>query len=376
MILLILLRRNLLQTSLLLWNLFSFSQAASDPNWIIAMNKELAALESNHTWNLCTLHQGKTTVGCKWAYKIKYVANGEIERFKARLVTKGYTQAEGVDYHDAFARVAKIVTVKCILAIAAAKNWKVHQLDVIDAFLQGDLLEEVYMDLPQGYITSSQSPKLVCKFQKSFYGLKQASRQWFAKITTTLLEAGYTQSLADYSLFTLKKDGLFTAVVVYLDDILVTRYDYDQVVLLKGMLDTRCRIKDSGEIKYYLGFEVVRDKAGIFISQRKFILDLLESTQLLDAKPLTILLDQHIKLHYNALFGDLLTDPSLYRSWVGKLLYLTLSRPNISYSVQLLSQFMQQPRQKHLEAAILFNLDSRPGFTLSFQQQSCFKWIL
>lgn len=165
------------------------------------------------------------------------------------------------------------------------------------------------------------------------------------------MEAGYTRSLADYSLFTLKKDGLFTAVAVYLDDILVTRYDYDQVVLLKGMLDTRCRIKDLGEIKYYLGFEVVRDKAGIFISQRKFILDLLESTQLLDAKPLTILLDQHIKLHYNALFGDLLTDPTLYRSWVGKLLYLTLSRPNISYSVQLLSQFMQQPRQKHLEAA-------------------------
>lgn len=183
------------------------------------------------------------------------------------------------------------------------------------------------------------------------YELKEASRQWFAKLTTSLLDAGYTQSLADYSLFTLKNGGLFIAVVVYVDDILVTRDDLIQVSALKSMLDAKFSIKDLGEIKYYLGFEVVRNNTGIFINQRKCILDLLTSADMLDAKPLTIPLDQHTKLHDNAASGELLSNHSLYRSWVGKLLYLTLSHPDISYSVQIINQFMQNPRDKHLVAA-------------------------
>lgn len=215
------------------------------------MNKELHALEANNTWKLVELPTGKSTVGCKWVYKIKYLANGEIERYKARLVAKGYTQAEGINYHDTFAPVAKMVTVKCLLAIATTRSWPVHQIDVNNAFLHGDLLEEVYMNLPQGYIVPTHSSLLVCKLQKSLYGLKQASRQWFAKLTTSLLEVGYTQSLANYSLFTLKNDNLFTVVVVYVDDILVTGDDFVQVTVLKHMLDTKFGIKDLRRSSWY-----------------------------------------------------------------------------------------------------------------------------
>lgn len=209
-----------------------------------------------------------------------------IERYKARLVAKGYTQEEGVDYHDTFAPMAKIVTVKCLLAIASVRKWVVHQLDVNNAFLHGDLLEEVYMDFPLGYIVPSGSHRIVCELQKSLYGLKQTSRQWFAKLITSLLRIGFSQSKADYSQFTHHHNELFVVVVVYVDDILITGSNTNMVVNLKVMLDAKFNIKDLGEMKYYLGLEVSRSLAGISISQRKFILDLLQSTNLLNAKPL------------------------------------------------------------------------------------------
>lgn len=209
-----------------------YSIAATDPQWVNAMTKELEALEANDTWKLVPLPNGKVSVGCKWVYKVKYKANGDVDRYKARMVAKRYTQAEGIDYHDTFAPVAKMVTVKCVVAIAAARGWQVHQMDVNNAFLHGDFLEEVYMNLPQGYIKSSDSLKLVCKLQKSLY-------------------------------------GLFTVMVVNVNDILVTGNDVHQVHVLKNMFDKRFSIKDLGEIKYYLGFDVFRDSKGIFISQRK-----------------------------------------------------------------------------------------------------------
>src|SRR4051812_41250508 len=139
------------------------------------MAKEIHALESNNTWTLCPLPQDKSPIGCKWVYKIKYRSDGTIERHKARLVAKGYTQVEGIDYHDTFAPVAKLVTVRLLLSIAAIHSWPLHQMDVNNAFLQGDLDEDVYMKLPPGF--STQGVSSVCKLNKSIYGLKQASRQ-------------------------------------------------------------------------------------------------------------------------------------------------------------------------------------------------------
>ena len=167
-----------------------YHQAAKDPKWIQAMQLELKALEANNTWALVPLPPGKTCVGSKWVYRIKYKANGEVERYKARLVAKSYTQSAGVDFHETFAPVVQMDTVRSLLAISAANNWFVEQLDVNNAFLYGDLEEEVYMSPPLGYVLPPSNVPLVCQLIKSIYGLRQASRRWFAKLTSCLLISG------------------------------------------------------------------------------------------------------------------------------------------------------------------------------------------
>ncbi|PKI50014.1 hypothetical protein CRG98_029601, partial [Punica granatum] len=156
-------------------------------------------------------------------YKIKRWADGSVERYKARLVAKGFTQVEGVDFNETFAPVAKLVTVRCLLAVAVVKGWEIHQMDVNNAFLHGDLDEEVYMRLPPGY--SSQRSGVVCRLRKSLYGLRQASRNWYAKLADAMRHYGFRQSGADHSLFIFNRGNVFLAALVYVDDILVFMQD-------------------------------------------------------------------------------------------------------------------------------------------------------
>lgn len=225
------------------------------PEWRLAMDTELQALESNQTWSVVSLPHGKSVVGCRWVYKAKFRADGTLERYKARLVAKGYTQQEGVDYFETFSPVAKIVTVRTILALAAIHGWSLIQLDVNNAFLHGDLTEEVYMSLPPGY--QSQGADLpinpVCKLHKSLYGLKQASRQWFSKFSSTLLTIGFHQSCADSSLFIRSRGDVFLALLVYVDDIIVATNTEKEALDLKIFLNSHFQLKDLGNMKYFFG---------------------------------------------------------------------------------------------------------------------------
>ncbi|KAJ0540475.1 putative RNA-directed DNA polymerase [Helianthus annuus] len=197
----------------------TFKQAMQDKRWKEAMEKEIRALEENGIWTLENLPEGKRTIDSKWVYKVKYKPNGEVERYKARLVANGFTQQEGVDYHDTFAPVAKLVTVRTLLAVATKKNWIISQLDLNNAFLHGDLNEDVNMKIPQGL--SEEGEPIVCKLKNSLYSLKQASRNWYQKFTTSLLDLGFKQCKADYSFFIHKQGSNFVAALIYVDDVIV-----------------------------------------------------------------------------------------------------------------------------------------------------------
>lgn len=148
------------------------------------MKQEISALKDNGTWTVMQLPPSKKAIGCRWVFKIKYKADGQVDRFKARLVAKGYSQTEGIGYHETFSPVVKMVTVRFIITIVAAENWIIYQMDVFNAFLHGDLIEEVYMELPKGF--TRQGEHQVCRLIRSLYGLKQASRQWNAKLIDAL----------------------------------------------------------------------------------------------------------------------------------------------------------------------------------------------
>ena len=151
----------------------SVEEALSDPKWAQAIKEELEALQKNNTWTLSVLPEGRKIVGCKWIFSIKYKADGSIDRYKARLVAKGYTQKYGMDYQETFSPVAKLKTVRVLLSLAAKLDWPLHQLDVKNAFLHGNLEKEIYMDIPPVYTTTSEA-KIACRLHRALYGLKQS----------------------------------------------------------------------------------------------------------------------------------------------------------------------------------------------------------
>jgi hypothetical protein len=246
-----------------------------------------------------------------------------------------------------------------------------HQLDVNNAFLHGDLDEEVYMTMPPGFGTKGE--KKVCRLTKSLYGLKQASRQWFSKFSTALVELGFIQSKADYSLFTRLKGPSYIALLVYVDDVAIASNDPKAVSDFIVLLNDKFKLKDLGPLKYFLGLEIARSTEGISVCQRKYALEILEDSGLLASKPVSFPIEQNLKLSKDE--GTLLSDSTSYRRLVGRLLYLTITRPDIAYSVQILSQFMDKPRQPHMDAAtrVLRYIKSSPAQGLLFSTKSDFQ---
>ncbi|RVW32439.1 Retrovirus-related Pol polyprotein from transposon TNT 1-94 [Vitis vinifera] len=203
-------------------------EALGDPKWTQAIKDEMEALMKNKTWNLLPLPEGKKIVGCKWVFSIKHKADGSIERYKARLVAKGYTQTYGIDYQDTFSPVAKLNTVRVLISLATNLNWPLHQFDVKNAFLHGGLEEEVYMDIPPGYSVTTRTNE-VCKLQRALYGLKQSPQAWFGRFSLAMKKYGFQQSNADHTLFLKKQQGKVTALIVYVDDMVITGDDIEEI---------------------------------------------------------------------------------------------------------------------------------------------------
>jgi hypothetical protein len=310
------------------------------------MDEEMAALDPNKTWELVPLPEGKKAIGCKWVYKVKHNSDGSISKYKARLVAKGYAQTHGIDYEETFVPVAKMATVRAVIAVAASRGWLLHQMDVKNAFLHGELQEEVYLDQPPGYEDMSH-PNYVCRLRKALYGLKQAPKAWHDKIAESLVTIGFRMSDADHSLYVHKSDEGIVVIIIYVDDLIVGGDNEKEVEHVKCLLKQKFDMKDLGELKFFLGIEVIRMAKGIWLSQRQYALDMLSKYGMGGCKPISIPLNQNGKLSVDA--GEVLEDATMYRKIVGSLIYMTITRPDLNYTVGLESQFMQVPRKPHLD---------------------------
>ncbi|KAL3498698.1 hypothetical protein ACH5RR_041430 [Cinchona calisaya] len=331
------------------------------------MNDELQALEQMHTWDLVDLPPEKSAVGCKWVYKIKTHSDGTIERYKARLVAKDFAQEHGIDYEETFAPAARLTSVRSLLAVAAIRRWQLFQMDVKNAFLNGDLVEDVYMKPPLGYDHPTDK---VCKLRRALYGLKQTSRAWFSKFSSTISQLGFTSSPYDLALFRRVSDSGTILLLLYVGDMIITGDDLDGITVLKRHLHQYFEMKDLGFLSYFLGLEVSSNSNGYFLTQAKYISDLLARAGLTDGTIISTAIETNARLTPHD--GSPVFDPTLYRQLVGSLVYLTVTRPDIAYAVHVVSQFMAAPRTTHFVAVlrILRYLKGTPFHGLHFSCHS------
>ncbi|KAH9705793.1 retrovirus-related pol polyprotein from transposon RE1 [Citrus sinensis] len=301
----------------------SVKAALADQKWYMAMTDELHALRNNETWTLVPAELATKIVGNKWVFRVKYNPDGSVSKYKARLVAKGFHQTYGVDFFETFSPVVKPCTIRIILSLAVMNHWTIRQLDVNNAFLNDILTEEVFMHQPEGFI-DSQHPTYVCKLNKALYGLKQAPRACA------------------------------------------------QIEKIIALIGSEFALKDLGDFNYFIGLEVTPTSAGLHLSQTKYVGDILKKAHMLDSKGCNTLMSVADKLYKDK--GKLFENPSLYKSVIGSLQYVTLTRPDIAFIVNKLSQFLVAPTMLHWQACkrVLRYLQCTTTYGIQFYNSKSF----
>ncbi|GKA39501.1 ribonuclease H-like domain-containing protein [Tanacetum coccineum] len=324
----------------------SHLHALRDPNWHKAMVDEYNALISNGTWALVPRPANVNIVRSMWLFKHKFNADGSLSRYKARLVANGRSQQQGIDFDETFSPVVKPATIRTVLSLAVTRDWPIHQLDVKNAFLHGQLSETVYMHQPPGFVDSAH-PDYVCHLQRSLYGLKQAPRAWFQRFASFITRVGFQHSKTDTSLFVYHMGSDVAYLLLYVDDIILTASSTALLQRIITLLHSEFAMTDLGSLNYFLGVSAQRSKSGLFLSQSKFAEEILERAHMQHCNPCKTPVDTESKLGSD---GDPVSDPTLYRSLAGALQYLTFTRPDISYAVQQICLYMHDPRDPHFTA--------------------------
>lgn len=333
----------------------TIEEALSSPQkelWKEACDNELESLERNRTWDLVELPHERKAIGCKWVLKVKCSSDGSIERYKVRVVAKGYAQKFGIDYGETFSLVVKSPSIRALLALAAQYQLHVHQMDFITAFLNGLLNEEIYMRQPPGYEIHGKE-HLVCRLNRSLYGLKQSPRCWNTVFTKFLSDLGFQQTSSDPCIFMKQDSSSLVIIAVNVDDLVILAERLQDLNRVKHELGLRFEMKDLGILHFCLGISVeqTHDRTRISIHQKKYINDMLDKFGLSNANPVSTPSDPNVKLQCNDGISKN-CDATLYQSMVGSLLYCSIStRPDIAHAVSMVSKFNSDPRECHLTAA-------------------------
>jgi hypothetical protein len=330
----------------------SVEEALDGPDanqWKVAMDEEYNSLMLNHTWKLVPLPPGRKPIDCKWVFRKKYTDTGEVEKYKARLVARGFTQVKGVDYHETFSPVVKFASIRTLLALAVQHSYIVHQMDVTTAYLNGDLEEEIYMTQPESYVKGDY----VCKLQRSLYGLKQSDRVWYDKINATFIKLGFSRSNADPSVYSRISRSEVLYVAIYVDDLIIIGNDLKTIAKLKDELNRLFKMKDLSNIHYILGVKITHTPdSSIIMSQTHYTDAILEQYNMGNARAAGAPLNVSVKLTKPT--TEATPDEQRYMrsvpylNAIGSLMHLAqATRPDIAFVVGLLSRFASDHRPVH-----------------------------
>ena len=328
----------------------SMKEAIESPDkekWTDAIQKEMDSLYENEVWDLVKLPKDRNAVGSKWVFKQKVGSNGQVERYKARLVAQGFSQKHGLDYDETFSPVVRFESLRTIIALAVNNGMKLHQMDVTTAFLNGELEEEVYMKQPEGFIVKSKED-FVCKLKRSIYGLKQSPRCLNSALDNHLKGMGFVQTKGDPCLY-IASEGEMFIIAVYVDDIVLAGKSGKRMTEVKETLAKQFQMKDMGDLHYFLGVKIVQDKesGGVYVGQPAYSKNILEKFGMESAKSVNTPVEVSLKL-LKAKEDDELVDQQLYQSAVGSLLYLsTATRPDLTYAVSNVAKYSAKPTKQH-----------------------------
>ncbi|WVZ88666.1 hypothetical protein U9M48_035158 [Paspalum notatum var. saurae] len=335
------------------------------------MHEELNNFTRNEVWTLEAKLKGARVIGTKWVFWNKQDDEGNIVRNKARLMAKGYSQVEGIDFGETFASVARLEVIRFLLAYATHHDIKFYQMDVKSAFLNGYINELVYVEQPPRF-EYPNNPNHVYRLSKALYGLKQAPRAWYERFRGFLIEKGFKIGRVDTNLFTKKTDDDLFVCQVYVDDIIFGSTNEEYCKEFGKMVAKEFQMSIIGELTFFLGFQIKQLKQGIFIYQEKYTRDLLKGFKMDDCKPIDIPMSTNTKLDVDE--SGIKVDQTLYWSMIGSLLYLCASRSDIMFSVCLCARFQADPRESHLSAVkrILRSLKHTPSIGLWYPKGTNF----
>ena len=315
--------------------------------WVNAMHEELEQFERNEVWKLVPRPEHVNVIGTKWIFKNKLNEEGKIVRNKARLVAQGYVQEEGIDYEETYAPVARLDAIRLLLSFACANNFRLFQMDVKSAFLNGIIKEEVYVEQPPGF-EDDKHPDWVFRLHKALYGLKQAPRAWYEKLSSFLIAHGYDRGNVDTTLFIKRVNKGMIVVQIYVDDIIFGSSTQDLCEEFSELMQKEFEMSLMGELTYFLGLQVKQTATGLLISQEKYTRELLTKYNFKDLKGKATPMANGVKLDADE--KGVSVNQKQYRGMIGSLLYLTASRPDILFCVCLCARFQSNPKESHLTA--------------------------
>ncbi|GJZ58172.1 putative ribonuclease H-like domain-containing protein [Tanacetum coccineum] len=339
-----------------------------------AIQEELLQFKLQQVWKLVDLPNRKRAIGTKWVFRNKKDERGIVIRNKARLVAQGHIQEEGIDYEEVFAPMARIEAIRLFLAYASFMGFLVYQMDVKSAFLYGTIEEEVYVTQPPGF-KDPDHPDKVYKVVKARYGLHQAPRAWYETLANYLLGNGFKRGKIDQTLFIKKQKEDILLVQVYVDDIIFGSTNKELCTAFEKLMKDKFQMSSMGELTFFLGLQVTQKEDGIFISQDKYVAEILKKFNYTDVKSASTLIDLEKPLVKYGDDDDV--DVHLYRSMIGSLMYLTTSRPDIMFAVCACARYQVTPKTSHLLVIkrIFRYLKCKPTLGLWYSRDSPFELV-